>query len=154
MGLQPNIARRRNFAIKQCNRCGNSFAPSNFAMTKSIFYPDGSLPICNDCIELYLVDVDFDEYRRKHEMRTVSKNVSIPSCLNEEAESANINFSALLQKAIKSELHLSQNIFSAYRVTIKRAHKLKLLTSKKKPAVFYALITVASFSSPCFYMYL
>lgn len=60
MGLQPNIARRRNFAIKQCNRCGNSFAPSNFAMTKSIFYPDGSLPMCNDCVELYLVDVDFD----------------------------------------------------------------------------------------------
>lgn len=60
MGLQPNIARRRNFAIKSCNRCGGTFAPSNFAMTKSIFYPDGSLPICNDCIELYLVDVDFD----------------------------------------------------------------------------------------------
>jgi hypothetical protein len=60
MGLQPNIARRRGFTIKQCNRCGNSFAPSNFAMTKSIFYPDGSLPICNDCVELYLVDVDFD----------------------------------------------------------------------------------------------
>lgn len=56
---------------------------------------------------LSLVDVDFDEYRRKHEMRTVRKNVSIPSWLNEEAESANINFSALLQKAIKSELHLS-----------------------------------------------
>lgn len=60
MGLQPNIARRRSFAIKSCNRCGGTFAPSNFAMTKSIFYPDGSLPICNDCIELYLVDVDFD----------------------------------------------------------------------------------------------
>ena len=60
MGLQPNIARRRSFAIKTCNRCGGTFAPSNFAMTKSIFYPDGSLPICNDCIELYLVDVDFD----------------------------------------------------------------------------------------------
>ena len=60
MGLQPNIARRRNFAIKQCNRCGNSFAPSNFAPTKSIFYSDGSLPICNDCIELYLADVNFD----------------------------------------------------------------------------------------------
>ena len=60
MGLQPNIARRRSFAIKQCNRCGGTFAPSNFAPTKSIFYPDGALPICNDCIELYLVDVDFD----------------------------------------------------------------------------------------------
>ena len=55
---------------------------------------------------LTLVDVDFDEYRKKHEMRTVRKNVTIPSWLNEEAESANINFSALLQKAIKAELHL------------------------------------------------
>ena len=60
MGLQPNIARRRSFAIKQCNRCGGTFAPSNFAPTKSIFYSDGALPICNDCIERYLVDVDFD----------------------------------------------------------------------------------------------
>lgn len=60
MGLQPNIARRRSFAIKQCNRCGGTFAPSNFAPTKSIFYSDGALPICNDCIELYLVEVDFD----------------------------------------------------------------------------------------------
>lgn len=55
---------------------------------------------------LTLVDVDFDEYRKKHEMRTVRKNVTIPSWLNEEAESANINFSALLQRAIKAELHL------------------------------------------------
>ena len=53
-----------------------------------------------------LVDVDFNEYRRKHEMRTVRKNVSIPSWLNEEAESANINFSAVLQKALKAELHI------------------------------------------------
>ena len=55
---------------------------------------------------LTLVDVDFDEYRKKQEMRTVRKNVTIPSWLNEEAESANINFSALLQKAIKAALHL------------------------------------------------
>ena len=55
---------------------------------------------------LTLVDVDFDEYRKKHEMRTGRKNITILSWLNEEAESANINFSALLQKAIKAELHL------------------------------------------------
>lgn len=60
MGLQPNIARRRNFALKQCNRCGASQTPDAFAPTKSIFYPDGSLPICNSCIETYLVDVDFN----------------------------------------------------------------------------------------------
>ena len=59
MGLQPQIARRRNFALKQCNRCGGSFTPDAFAPTKSIFYSDGSLPICNSCIETYLVDVDF-----------------------------------------------------------------------------------------------
>ena len=60
MGLQPQIARRRSFALKQCNRCGASQTPDAFAPTKSIFYPDGALPICNSCIESYLVDVDFD----------------------------------------------------------------------------------------------
>lgn len=60
MGLQPNIARRRSFALKQCNRCGGSFTPDAFAPTKSIFYADGALPICNSCIETYLVDVDFN----------------------------------------------------------------------------------------------
>lgn len=60
MGLQPNIARRRNFTLKQCNRCGGSFSSSAFAPTKSIFYHDGSLPICNSCIQTYLVDVDFN----------------------------------------------------------------------------------------------
>lgn len=60
MGLQPNIARRRNFALKQCNRCGGTLSSDAFAPTKSIFYPDGSLPICNSCIESYLIDVDFN----------------------------------------------------------------------------------------------
>lgn len=60
MGLQPQIARRRNFALKQCNRCGAAQTPDAFAPTKSIFYNDGSLPICNSCIESYLVDVDFN----------------------------------------------------------------------------------------------
>lgn len=60
MGLQPNIARRRSFALKQCNRCGAAQTPDAFAPTKSIFYGDGSLPICNSCIETYLIDVDFN----------------------------------------------------------------------------------------------
>lgn len=60
MGLQPNIARRRNFTLKQCNRCGASLSSDAFAPTKSIFYADGTLPICNECIKDYLVDCDFD----------------------------------------------------------------------------------------------
>ena len=60
MGLQPDIARRRSFALKTCNRCHAPQTPESFAPTKSIFYADGALPICNSCIESYLEDVDFD----------------------------------------------------------------------------------------------
>ena len=54
-----------------------------------------------------LVDVDFTEYRRKNDIRTVRKNCTIPSWLNVEAEKAGINFSAILQDALKSELQIS-----------------------------------------------
>ena len=54
-----------------------------------------------------LVDVDFAEYRRKNDMRTVKKNCTIPSWLNFEAERAGVNFSAVLQAALKEELHIT-----------------------------------------------
>lgn len=54
-----------------------------------------------------LVDVDFSEYRRKNEMRVVKKNCTLPSWLCYEAEKANINFSQILQAALKSELHIT-----------------------------------------------
>lgn len=53
-----------------------------------------------------LVDVDFAEYRRKNDMRTVKKNCTIPSWLNFEAEKAGVNFSAILTAALKSELKI------------------------------------------------
>ena len=54
-----------------------------------------------------LVDVDFSEYRRKIDMRVVKKNCTIPSWLNFEAEKAGVNFSAVLQAALKNELHIT-----------------------------------------------
>ena len=54
-----------------------------------------------------LVDVDFDEYRRAHEMRAVKKNCTIPSWLNFEAEKAGINFSNLLAEAIRKKLGIA-----------------------------------------------
>lgn len=54
-----------------------------------------------------LVDIDFKEYRRKNEIKTVKKNCTLPSWLNYEAEKANINFSAILQAALKKELHIT-----------------------------------------------
>lgn len=53
-----------------------------------------------------LVDVDFGEYRKKNDMRTVKKNCTIPSWLNFEAEKAGVNFSAILTTALKSELKI------------------------------------------------
>lgn len=53
-----------------------------------------------------LVDVDFAEYRRQNDQRSVKKNCTIPSWLNAEAERAGVNFSAVLQAALKEELHL------------------------------------------------
>ena len=59
-----------------------------------------------DCVAT-LVDVDFTEYRRKNEMKTVRRNVSLPYWLNDEAERAGINVSAVLQGALKRELKIS-----------------------------------------------
>jgi len=53
-----------------------------------------------------LVDVDFAEYRRKNDLRAVKKNCTIPSWLNHEAEKAGVNFSAILQAALKQELNI------------------------------------------------
>jgi len=51
-----------------------------------------------------LVDVDFDAYRRANDMRTVRKNVTLPSYLNEMAEKAGVNFSLVLQEGLKQRL--------------------------------------------------
>lgn len=55
-----------------------------------------------------LVDVDFTEYRRKNDLRAVKKNCTIPSWLNFEAEKAGVNFSAILQAALKKELRITE----------------------------------------------
>lgn len=54
-----------------------------------------------------LVDVDFAEYRRKNDIRTVRRNVTLPSWLNFEAEKSGVNVSAILQRALKQELHIT-----------------------------------------------
>ncbi len=59
----------------------------------------------NDIITL--VDVDFSEYRRQNDMRTVRRNVTLPSWLDFEAKKSGLNVSAVLQKALKQELHIT-----------------------------------------------
>lgn len=59
MGLYPNI-KRKNFALKTCVRCGQTFGTEGFAPTKSLFFPDGTIPICNDCVDKDLAAHDWD----------------------------------------------------------------------------------------------
>jgi predicted RNase H-like HicB family nuclease/post-segregation antitoxin (ccd killing protein) len=54
-----------------------------------------------------LIGADVEAYRRKMENKAVKKTLSIPSWLNEKAENAGINFSQMLQKALKEELQIT-----------------------------------------------
>lgn len=53
-----------------------------------------------------LVDVDFEEYRRMNDLRTVRKNCTLPAWLDYQAEKAGLNFSQALQYGLKVWLHL------------------------------------------------
>lgn len=52
-----------------------------------------------------LVDVDFTEYRKKLNHLSIKKNCTIPYWLSVEADKAGLNYSRLLQDAIRRELH-------------------------------------------------
>lgn len=53
-----------------------------------------------------LIEIDIDEYRKSHDNKAVKKTLSIPNWLNIKAERANLNFSQILQEALKKELNL------------------------------------------------
>lgn len=53
-----------------------------------------------------LVACDTVEYRRFYDNKAVKKTLTIPAWLNAMAEREDINFSAVLQKALKTELHI------------------------------------------------
>lgn len=50
------------------------------------------------------VYADTDAYRKKNDARAVKKTLSIPSWLNTMAEKAGVNFSQILQEALKARL--------------------------------------------------
>ena len=53
-----------------------------------------------------LVSCDTIEYRKFYDNKAVKKNLTIPSWLNTMAERQGINFSMILQKALKQELNI------------------------------------------------
>ena len=55
-----------------------------------------------------LVACDTLEYRQYYDNKAVKKTLTIPAWLNTMSEREGINFSAVLQAALKSTLHISE----------------------------------------------
>ncbi|MCL2188927.1 MAG: type II toxin-antitoxin system HicB family antitoxin [Defluviitaleaceae bacterium] len=53
------------------------------------------------------VDIDFNEYRRKHDNRSVRRNITLPAWLDDAAKEANINVSGFIQSALKTHLNIA-----------------------------------------------
>ena len=69
--------------------------------SKGIFAEDGEGYVS-------FVDIDFTEYRRRVDNKTVRRNVTLPNWLNQEAEKAHINVSRVLQEALMLKLNVSR----------------------------------------------
>lgn len=54
-----------------------------------------------------MVMVDVTEYAKKHFEKAVKKTLTIPAWLNDLALAGNINFSQVLQDALKTQLHVN-----------------------------------------------
>jgi len=75
-------------------------------MGRSIPEPSLQLPEHASNEIVTLVDIDFDAYRKANDNRTIRKNLTLPSWLNDQAEKAGINFSQTLQTALKKQLNI------------------------------------------------
>lgn len=73
-------------------------------------YPEATIPFnqikLNKNEFITLIDFDIDEYRKKYDSRAVKKTLTIPNWLNTKAEEKNLNFSQILQSALKKELSI------------------------------------------------
>lgn len=75
-------------------------------------FPPSSNPgdIKIDPVNQFLCIVEFDEadYKKKNHSRAIKKTLTVPEWLNDEAEAAHINFSGVLQEALKEKLHIDR----------------------------------------------
>ena len=103
-----------------CGTCGDDMADAIFMAedaasmwlcdaennAESIPAPSTSLSACPPQVVSYIM-ADTDEYRRKNDNRAIKKTLSIPNWLNTKAIQAGINFSQVLQDALKEKLNIA-----------------------------------------------
>lgn len=64
------------------------------------------LEVSSDEAFVNIVTVDVAEYAKTHFEKSVKKTLTIPAWLNKAALEQNINFSQVLQDALKAQIHL------------------------------------------------
>lgn len=109
--------------IPGCNTQGNTMTEASemafdaIGLCLSVRVEDGekipipSIPNTADLSDnefIVMISFDFDEYCRKFDTRAVKKTLTIPAWLNTMSEREGINFSAVLQKALKQELRIDR----------------------------------------------
>ena len=71
-------------------------------------YPNPTLEFSNINLQknqfISFVSIDMEEYRKKFNNKSVKKTLTIPMWLNSLSEKNNINFSQVLQEALKEKL--------------------------------------------------
>ena len=107
--------------LSGCNSQGDSLAEAvaNIKDAIGLFYEDYKsrnepfpMPSAPETAELeenetaVLIEFDALEYAKKHDKKAVKKTLTIPSWLNTIAEEHNINFSSVLQTALKQKLNI------------------------------------------------
>lgn len=71
-------------------------------------FPDPTIDFSKINLEnnqfISFISIDMDEYRKKYNNKAVKKTLSIPTWLNNLSEKNNLNFSQILQEALKEKL--------------------------------------------------
>lgn len=101
-----------------CSTFGNSIQEAysmaqdamGLYLDNMINFPKPSLDFSNIPLEpnqfISLVSIDMDSYRKKFNNKAIKKTLTIPEWLNYLAEKNNINFSQVLQEALKEKLNI------------------------------------------------
>ena len=104
--------------LKGCSTFGNSIQEA-YAMAQDAMglyldeltnFPKPTLDFSDIDLQknqfISFVSIDMEEYRKKFNNKAVKKTLTIPAWLNFLAEKNNINFSQILQEALKEKLNI------------------------------------------------
>ena len=102
--------------LKGCSTYGNSIQNAYYMaqdamglfLDELINFPNPTLDISNIKLEknqfITFIGIDINEYRKKYNNKSIKKTLTIPVWLNTISEKNNINFSQILQEALKEKL--------------------------------------------------